>query len=644
MRRAVLPTLILFGSFSLGCGERESEVRLFDDVTASSPLASYVGMTYGAAWGDIDGDGLPDLYITNHLKGTRLFRNLGRGQFAEATANWLAAADVTGDKHGAAWGDFDNDGRLDLVQLMGAERGVGAEQKRLFVNRGERLENVAEAVGLSNPLSRTRMPLWVDLDGDGLLDVFHGAEARSDGMKPPFLFIQRRGKFDPAPEAAVFAGSSAPFCILTHLTAAGTANLVCRVAGGRKTAQVFQTGNLPLSEVDLLPVTAFEDIAAGDFNNDGFIDLYLARKNAPLAVAFGTPSPNELIVDTSIDRTNVDKPLGFSFRTSGQLNVRVAAATPSDAVSMKQIHLGRQGQHPAALEFQVPLDLKGVPDFKPGLDAGIYIGKSSADSWKIYVSGALHDRGGRNHQQIALKLTSSTEITGVDVIDQKNVSEEAPARLFINHGGKLVEESEKRGVNKRAVAGVNVVAADFDNDMDVDLFVVASGDVGKKENLLLLNRGDGHFDLVKSAGGAGGERAGVGDSVTSVDFDGDGFIDLLVTTGGSMGRSLGLPSENGGYRLYRNAGNGNNWLQIDLEGTKSNRDGIGARVDLFAGGVKQVRIQDGGIHHRGQNHMRLHFGLAKHGHADKITIRWPSGTVQELSNVKANQVLRIKEP
>ena len=111
-----------------------------------------------------------------------------------------------------------------------------------------------------------------------------------------------------------------------------------------------------------------------------------------------------------------------------------------------------------------------------------------------------------------------------------------------------------------------------------------------------------------------------------------------------MGRSEGLPSDDGAYRIYHNIGNGNHWIEIDFEGTKSNRDGIGALVYVKTGGVTQVRVQDGGMHDRGQNFQRLHFGLAKYTKIDKIKVYWPSGTVQELSGVKANQVLRIKEP
>jgi hypothetical protein len=116
-----------------------------------------------------------------------------------------------------------------------------------------------------------------------------------------------------------------------------------------------------------------------------------------------------------------------------------------------------------------------------------------------------------------------------------------------------------------------------------------------------------------------------------------------VSSGGSMGRSMGLPSDGGGYRLYHNVGNGNHWIEFDLEGTTSNRDGIGAIVRVTAGGVTQMRLQDGGIHFRSQNHSRLHFGLAKNTQIEKITVQWPSGQTQELEGVKANQILRIRE-
>jgi hypothetical protein len=630
--------------------DHPSEVRLslFDDVTASSGIA-HVGMTYGAAWADLDGDGWPDVYLTNHLTAPKLFRNLGKGRFEDVTDKWLPSLVRTVDKHGAAWGDVDNDGRVDLVQLAGAERGVGSELKRLFMNRGDTFEEVAEAMGVANPLGRTRMPLWLDFDRDGKLDLFQGADVRFDDRTPPFVFMQRNGRFVESADVVTFASGTVPFCIVTGLTNSGIPDLVCRVSAKGKTAQIFSTAHLPLRELDPLPATAFEDIAAGDFDNDGSIDLFLARKYPAPSVSLARLSGNEILVDLLIDSGNVGKQVGFGFRSTGRSTFRVAAANPNYPLSASQIRLGSGDTRPDGMEFTLtPGDAKisGLAAYRPGTEDGLYIGFTPPDQWHVQLSAASASiTGGKaKYQQVAIRIASTADIAELKAIGDPPAREEAPARLFMNRKGKWVEEGDKRRVNARVVSAVNVVAGDFNNDMHLDVFVLASGDVGRQEDVLLLNRGDGTFDVVAGAGGAAAKLTGVGDSATTADFDRDGCLDLLVASGGSMGRSLGLPSERGEYRLYRNVCNsGNHWLEIDLEGTKSNRDGIGARVEVSAGGMRQVRIQDGGTHHRGQNHSRLHFGLGKNVRADTVSIRWPSGTVQELSGIDVDRVIRIQE-
>lgn len=113
-----------------GCTRQEVAVDMFEDVTAGSGLENYAGMTYGATWGDFDGDGLPDLYLTNHLAPATLYRNVGAGRFEDVTAKYFAPEDIVADKHGSAWADYDNDGRLDLVQLTGAVKALA--QNRSF--------------------------------------------------------------------------------------------------------------------------------------------------------------------------------------------------------------------------------------------------------------------------------------------------------------------------------------------------------------------------------------------------------------------------------------------------------------------------------------------------------------------------------
>jgi hypothetical protein len=186
----------------------------------------------------------------------------------------------------------------------------------------------------------------------------------------------------------------------------------------------------------------------------------------------------------------------------------------------------------------------------------------------------------------------------------------------------------------------SVVAGDFDNDMDVDLYLVCRGVIENAPNILYENQGDGTFLAVPEAGGAAGSSLGIGDTVVMADYDRDGFLDLFVTNG-----AWPPPfDDDGPHQLFRNLGNGNHWLEIDLEGVVSNRDGIGARVLATAGEVTQLREQGGGMHNNSQDHQHIHFGLGSNTMVDRLTVHWPSGVVQELQNVPADQVLRIVEP
>lgn len=628
-----------------GCSPSEKSLTVFEDITAQSGLGAYEGMTHGAAWGDYNGDGRADLYVTNHLKQAMLFRNVGGGRFADVTAEVLSLDDLGGDKHGAAWADFNNDGSLDLVQLTGAIQGVGVEPKRLFVNEGGKLVERAAQLGIDNPPGRTRMPLWLDIDQDGKLDLFQGAEARFDDLTPPFLFAQQDGHFADATPLLKPDSRSAPFCVLTALNDDRYPEVVCRLMGKGRPVQVFDTGTSPARTLDLLPNSAFEDVAAGDFDNDGQIDLFMARKNAGGRVALARGGERVLTAQIALTPQNIKEPAALRFTTQGDLKVNLAGQNTGDLV-LGDVKVGEQAATPANLSFELAADAaRGLPQPPGGDRPGVLIGSPKPGHWQIEFHARPEVFGGKaKPRYLTIRIHSTAPIDDVEALGDGAKDETAPARLFMNRDGKLVEEGGKRGVNAVPISAVNAVAGDFDNDMDLDIFVLGSGDAGKTANLLLLNNGKGEFDVVRHAGGAAGWLVGVGDSVITADIDGDGFLDLLTANGGSMGRSLGLPSDNGRYQLFRNVGNGNQWTMIDLEGTRSNRDGIGAIVRVTAGGVTQMRVQDGGVHERGQNHSRLHFGLAKNTQIEKITVQWPSGVVQELLAEKGNQVLRIKEP
>ena len=97
-------------------------------------------------------------------------------------------------------------------------------------------------------------------------------------------------------------------------------------------------------------------------------------------------------------------------------------------------------------------------------------------------------------------------------------------------------------------------------------------------------------------------------------------------------------------QLLRNdGGNKNHWLEIFLVGTKSNRDGVGARVKVVAGDLALYDQRKGGMSYQSAQDPRLHFGLGKRETIDLIEIKWPSGAQTQLSNIKVDQIITIKE-
>lgn len=188
------------------------------------------------------------------------------------------------------------------------------------------------------------------------------------------------------------------------------------------------------------------------------------------------------------------------------------------------------------------------------------------------------------------------------------------------------------------------VFIDYDNDGYEDLYVVSgwidTDDINRKDQPNLLfhnNSGDGTFTDVSSISGAA--DWGIGRGVAYADFNGDGCLDLYLT---NMGRSA---QDGEQARLFQNSCTwANNWLTIKTVGTDSNRDGIGARIKLTAGGNTQIREVAAGSSNKSQNMLPVHFGLGKSEIVDSIQIHWPSGKLQTLSNVAPNQVLIITEP
>jgi len=265
--------------------------------------------------------------------------------------------------------------------------------------------------------------------------------------------------------------------------------------------------------------------------------------------------------------------------------------------------------------------------------------------------------------------------------------------LFHNmHDGTFEEIAVDAGVaygqNGESTSAMGPVFADIDNDGKLDLWVTDS-----KYNRLMRNTGKMQFDDIGAASGISpvtGQYVSWGTGI--YDFDNDGILDIMTFHGGlihlipeehSIFRGLGKAKfadvssqagpvfdaktvargacfgdyDNDGKvdaflvnlgapaTLFHNvSSNTGHWITIHLKGTKSNRDGIGARLEVTAGGKKQIAERVSSSGYLSQDDGRVHFGLGAATNVEKLAVRWPSGREQVLENLAVDRILTVEEP
>jgi len=614
----------------------------FEDVTTNAGI-NYTGESWGAAWGDFNGDGWPDLWTSNHAALPSLYLNMRDGTFSETAQAvlpatlWSYMKNTPGryDSHGAAWADFDNDGDQDLLQL--ADGGSRHHSNHLYVNAGgTRFEDQQQAalLGIDAPTSNSRTPLWLDWNNDGLLDLFTTSAIRNPLLNPRGTLYQRTasGFLDVGPVMGLDIPEATAFAELSDVTNDGKPEIIIGTEGS-PSLRIFSANSTHLSEetdnlgIGLLGGQSL-DAAVGDFIGTLDMGIHIVRGEA----ANGVEQPDPLTIEAHLSALNNQR--GFSFSATGSVSFSLY---PVFEISLSDVYVGSGGSHPSARDFILSTSDPGVigmPSHIPGIDNGFFIGfDDSTATWTVYLSSS-HTWVERNVVVKTGMPISNLAILGFDPLDPPQQDSQLTKINGVFADGAIVN-----GIGFPS-SGRSVVAGDFDNDMDLDLYIVATGPVMNMDNILYENLGNGFFSLLPGAGGAAGTLRGRGDTVSTVDYDQDGFLDLFVTNG----KSKPPFEKDGPYQLFRNLGNSNHWLELDLEGVRSNRDAIGARILATAGGVTQVREQGGGMHRRTQNHQRIHFGLAGNTKVDAVTVEWPSGISQTISNLPADEIVHVVEP
>ena len=506
----------------------EQEFPRFEEVADQCGLA-WTSMSGGAAVEDYDGDGLLDVALTGsgHREPIQLFRSRGDGTF-EALGDAAALAGICGGLN-LIQADYDNDGDVDLYVCRGAWYGEeGLFPDSLLRNRGDgRFDDVTEEAGLLS-FHPSQTAVFADLDGDGWLDLVVGNETKSDG--PPHrseLFLNRRD---------------------------GTFVECSRDAG--------------------LDVALFvKGVVAGDFDDDGRIDLYLSIRSDKNLLLRNEPSANAP---------------GFALR---------------DVTATAGVGMPRMSFPACFLDF----DNDGRLDLYAASNAG-FLGDRIDDIGRFY-------RG----------LPTRSE---------------RPCLYRNLGGGRFAEVAKSLGAD-RAIFSMGANFGDVDNDGWLDLYLATgSPDLAALlPNRLLRNDGGRRFRDVTTASGTGHLQKGHG--VAFADLDQDGDQDLLEHLGG------GFTGDVYPCALFENPGNGHRWLALRLRGTKANRLGQGARIEVrVATGAEERSVHavcsTGGSF--GTSPLLQTIGLGAADRIVRVAIRWPgSDTRQEVTGLELDALFEVTE-
>jgi len=606
------------------------------------PDVGYAGQAYGVVWGDVNGDELPDFWLSKHnphaaiagARGGALYVNQGDGRFVDSTSSVLAKPLAASDYHGAASGDFDNDGDSDLLQMTGSSQGFayGVSPRVLLRNESGILRDRAQLYGVATFEGRGWMPMWLDFNHDGLLDMLHGVDPRPS---PSSVFRQTPSRtFVDARVQTGYDVTDGWFAMLSDINADNRADLIC--VDWKGIPRIYSMANPRFNDIAPIwlsgvTIPTFSDLAIADFNNDLRPDIFITRIGFEDEVV-ASADHKELSLYYRGWVANVIKSLSFSAAGDIRFNFGKLAAT-------QEIRIGGSGYNPTSGAFTLSptaLNNRGIAPHNNNVP-GIYIGyDADAEQWNyVFVDKVnLDTRGAIITASGPITITNPSEVP----LNPKPV----PSQLLINKPGGFVDQSIESTISSRVIAGNFVASGDFDNDGDVDLYIDQAGPASNRRNFFLQNQGGGIFTRLLNHG-AEGSSLGTGGSIAVADYDLDGFLDLAIVNASTHGPTFIPQNVDAPLQLFHNRGNANNWLEVRLHGSQSNRDAIGAKVIITTAAGRQLREQNNGAHFAAQDFKTLHFGLGSQTVVDRLDVTWPSGQKTRQTNIDANQIIDVVE-
>ena len=479
---------------------------------------------------------------------------------------------VLGLAGGSVMEDFDRDGFLDLMVSSSGLR----DQLRYFRSNGDGTftERTAEA-GLSGLTGGLNL-IHADYNNDGYRDVFvlRGAWMGSEGRYPNSLLRNNgNGTFDDVTEQA-----------------------------GVLTFHPTQTA------------------AWGDFDNDGWLDLFIGNEskgseNHPCELYHNNRDGTFTDVAARMGVANLGYVKGTAwgdYTNDGQLDLYVSR------LGAPNLLFRNSGDR-----FTDVTRAAGVSE--PIYSFATWFWDYDNDGWQDLFVAAFHTEKLGDIAAVHLGLPNGAE----------------RPRLYRNNGNGTFTDVTKAARLDRVVLTMGANFGDLDNDGNLDCYL-GTGEPDYRAllpNRMLRNAGGKRFQDVTTSGGFGHLQKG--HAISFGDLDNDGDQDIYAVMGGAF------PGDASRNVLFANPGHGNRWVTLDLVGTRSNRDAIGARVKIRVAGPQGTRtvyqtVGAGGSF--GASSLQMETGLGMADAIQEIEIDWPGGTgVQRIRDLQVNRTYRIRE-
>ena len=536
-----------------GGGASDTRAGLFRDITKTSGIDFRIGsdmqrlkmiptMIGGCAFGDYDGDGLPDLYVTssvphwgkkNEKSCGRLYRNLGGNRFEDVTAR--AGIHACGLGMGAFWVDLDGDGRLDLYLTN-----VGANV--VYWNRGDGTFEEGKNTGLEDPLFSVGAA-FLDYDGDGRVDV----------VVANYL--------DSTPE---WEARQPQFELRVPEDYAGQPSHLFRNDGNRHFTDVTKEAGLSMNPAD----TKTLGVAVLDYDGDGRPDLFFAN----------------------------DRVGNRLFRNRGDGTFEETTAETGAGV------LGERARAGMGIAVGDPFG-----DGRPS----VFVTNFGGEPNSLYrnVEGALFEDAG-------------------------GASGAAPVGLpFVRWGTHFADFDNDGWPDVYAVGGhlaPRLVRMVGHYKSGKAKYVEAGDPAYAQKTIVLHNLGGGHFEEWKETGDLATARmSGRGSAVADIDNDGD--LDLFVV------------DLAGSSRLFENvSGSRASWIRIEPRPAADRRTVLGTKVRVTAGGRSQTAWFFVSPSYASGSLTDLHFGLGNAERVDEVAVTWPGGETQTFRDVPARKIYTLR--